>query len=92
MQPTGFRRLAALAAVAGTLCAAAPALAHPGHPGHETLGVWAGLAHPLSGADHLLAVGKGADGRELLRRIADGDWQPRFLPTRERARELLKQP
>jgi urease accessory protein len=56
MKPTGSRRLAALVAVVGTFCAAAPALAHPGHPGPGTLGVWAGLAHPLSGLDHLLAM------------------------------------
>ena len=48
------RRLIALAFAAA--CAAAPALAHPGHPGHETLGAWAGFAHPFTGLDHMLAM------------------------------------
>jgi urease accessory protein len=34
----------------------AVALAHPGHPGHQALGVWAGLLHPFTGADHMLAM------------------------------------
>lgn len=36
-----------------TALAAAPAWAHPGH---ETTGLFAGLMHPLTGADHLLAM------------------------------------
>ena len=32
------------------------ALAHPGHPGHEALGLRAGLLHPFTGADHMLAM------------------------------------
>lgn len=36
------------------LCAAAPALAHTG--AGTTHGFWAGVYHPLSGLDHLLAM------------------------------------
>ena len=32
------------------------ALAHPGHPGHEGYGVLAGISHPFTGADHMLAM------------------------------------
>ena len=46
------RRLA-LAAIA-SIAAASPALAHPGAAGHASLA--AGLAHPLLGPDHLLAM------------------------------------
>ena len=48
------RRLAgtAAAALAG-LAWASPALAHPGHP---ESGLAAGLLHPLTGADHLMAM------------------------------------
>src|SRR6478752_5390244 len=49
-------RRAALVAggiVAGFLLPAAPALAHPGH---ALGGVGSGLAHPLTGPDHLLAM------------------------------------
>ncbi|MDB5447545.1 MAG: protein hupE [Phenylobacterium sp.] len=56
MGPIEHRRLLAGAALGLGLAAAAPALAHPGHPGHEILGFWAGLAHPFSGADHILAM------------------------------------
>jgi urease accessory protein len=38
------------------LLAAAPALAHPGHPGHAEDGIAAGILHPLTGIDHLLAL------------------------------------
>lgn len=48
----GLRAALALASV----CAASPAFAHPGHPGHETLGAWAGFAHPFTGLDHMLAM------------------------------------
>jgi urease accessory protein len=34
----------------------AVAVAHPGHAGHEALGLWDGLVHPFTGADHLLAM------------------------------------
>jgi urease accessory protein len=45
-----FLRLALGVAVA---CAAGPALAHPGH---EVFGLVDGLAHPLLGLDHVLAM------------------------------------
>jgi urease accessory protein len=32
------------------------AFAHPGHPGHEGFNLWAGVAHPFTGADHMLAM------------------------------------
>jgi urease accessory protein len=51
-RPCGASALLALA----TLCAATPALAHPGHPGHEVLGAWAGFVHPFTGLDHMLAM------------------------------------
>jgi urease accessory protein len=35
-------------------CLPLPALAHSGHP--EAAGLVAGLLHPLTGADHLLAL------------------------------------
>lgn len=50
-----MRRTAALATAAVVL-GAAPAFAHVGLPGHEHGGLAAGLAHPLSGLDHLLAM------------------------------------
>jgi urease accessory protein len=48
-------RIAAAGLIAGAwgLLAAAPALAHPGHGG---MTLAAGLLHPLSGADHILAM------------------------------------
>lgn len=42
-----------LALSAALVLLAAPAMAHPGH---GALGLMAGLAHPLTGADHLLAM------------------------------------
>jgi urease accessory protein len=44
---------ARMTAAALLLIAAVPALAHDGHGGH---GLAAGLAHPFTGADHLLAM------------------------------------
>lgn len=46
----------AFAAAATVLLTAGAALAHPGHLGHEALGVAAGLMHPLTGVDHMLAM------------------------------------
>ena len=46
----------AFAAAASVLLTAGAALAHPGHAGHEALGVSAGLMHPLTGVDHMLAM------------------------------------
>lgn len=45
-----------LAALAALAAGAAPALAHTGLPGHEHGGLLAGLAHPVGGLDHLLAM------------------------------------
>ena len=46
---------------ATALAACATAFAHPGHAGPGQLGVVAGLLHPLTGVDHLLAMlGAGA--------------------------------
>ncbi|MES2441406.1 MAG: HupE/UreJ family protein [Pseudomonadota bacterium] len=45
-------RLARMTAAALLLTAAGPALAHDGHGG----GLAAGLAHPFTGADHMLAM------------------------------------
>jgi urease accessory protein len=62
----------ALAAAATLFLTAGAAFAHPGHPGHDGLGVGAGLLHPLTGVDHMLAmvaVGLWAalrDGRSLV--------------------------
>jgi urease accessory protein len=57
MQRTGDLRSRLLAAtvgaVAATLVTAAPAFAHPGHP---ATGLHDGFLHPLTGADHLLAM------------------------------------
>jgi urease accessory protein len=49
-------RLRALAAAALFALIPAVAVPHPGHPGHEALGLGAGLLHPLTGADHILAM------------------------------------
>lgn len=43
-------------AVAALAVGSAPAFAHVGLPGHEHGGLAAGLAHPVSGLDHLLAM------------------------------------
>jgi tetratricopeptide (TPR) repeat protein len=40
-------------------------------------------------AQNLRQAGRGAEAREVLRRIADGTWQPRFQPTQARARGML---
>ncbi|MFL5291384.1 MAG: HupE/UreJ family protein, partial [Myxococcales bacterium] len=40
--------------IAAAALAPLPALAHPGHA--EALGFTAGLLHPLTGADHMLAM------------------------------------
>ena len=50
-----IRRLR-VALVLAALAVRTPAFAHPGHPGHETLGAWAGFAHPFTGLDHMLAM------------------------------------
>ncbi|QTF94087.1 HupE/UreJ family protein [Halomonas sp. BM-2019] len=56
---TSFTQRAALAALAAApvlLLLAGTALAHPGHHHHHEGGFAAGLAHPLLGLDHLLAM------------------------------------
>ena len=35
---------------------AGAALAHPGHGGHESASFFSGIAHPVTGLDHLLAM------------------------------------
>lgn len=48
------------------LCLFLAAPAAFAHPGHEAVGFLAALAHPLSGADHLLAlIGAGVWGAQL---------------------------
>lgn len=49
-------RTITLASLAALTAGAAPALAHTGLPGHEHGGLAAGLMHPVSGFDHLLAM------------------------------------
>ncbi|MGH6965693.1 MAG: HupE/UreJ family protein [Phenylobacterium sp.] len=48
--------IAFAAAASVLLTAAGAALAHPGHAGHEIPGLGAGLLHPLTGVDHMLAM------------------------------------
>ena len=67
MKRLSFMALALLA----LLAAAGPALAHPGHAGPDTVGLLAGLLHPL-GADHLLAM------------LAVGLWSAVALPLQRR--------
>jgi urease accessory protein len=58
LSPSSTRRaaLAALAVAPVLLLLAGTALAHPGHHHHHEGGFAAGLAHPLLGLDHLLAM------------------------------------
>lgn len=49
-------RTITLTALAALAAGAAPALAHTGLPGHGHSGLAAGLMHPVSGLDHLLAM------------------------------------
>lgn len=49
-------RIFTVAAAAGLVAGAAPALAHTGVPGHEHGGLAAGLMHPVGGFDHLIAM------------------------------------
>ncbi|CAJ0779990.1 HupE/UreJ family protein [Ralstonia chuxiongensis] len=56
MTPTLSRFVRPAAAIALTF-GASVAFAHPGHPGHTAEGgLLAGVLHPLTGADHLLAM------------------------------------
>lgn len=58
LSPSSTRRAAraALAVAPLLLLVAGTALAHPGHHHHHEGGFAAGLAHPLLGLDHLLAM------------------------------------
>lgn len=51
-----IRKSRGLLVLAAALAAPAAAYAHPGHAGPEASGFTAGLLHPLTGADHLLAM------------------------------------
>jgi len=64
LRPFGRALVAALALVTAGSAAA--------HPGHDAAGLLAGLAHPLSGADHLLAM------------LAVGLWSAIVLPAGRR--------
>lgn len=65
------------AAIALTL-GASVAFAHPGHPGHTAEGsLLAGFLHPLTGADHLLAmVAVGVWSALASRSVRDALWAP----------------
>ncbi|MFV8668561.1 HupE/UreJ family protein [Ralstonia pseudosolanacearum] len=65
------------AAIALTL-GASVAFAHPGHPGHTAGGsLLAGFLHPLTGADHLLAmVAVGVWSALAARAVRDALWAP----------------
>lgn len=49
-------RIVTVAAIAALAAGTAPAFAHVGLPGHVHGGFLAGLSHPVSGIDHLLAM------------------------------------
>ncbi len=57
---------------------ASAAFAHPGHPGHTAEGsLLAGFLHPLTGADHLLAmVAVGVWSALASRTVRDALWAP----------------
>ncbi|WP_197386545.1 HupE/UreJ family protein [Ralstonia pseudosolanacearum] len=65
------------AAIALTL-GASVAFAHPGHPGHTAgSSLLAGFLHPLTGADHLLAmVAVGVWSALAARAVRDALWAP----------------
>ncbi|HND55209.1 MAG TPA: hypothetical protein PLV92_22500, partial [Pirellulaceae bacterium] len=46
--------------------------------------------HLMSHADFWLSQNQLARARVLWQKVADGEWQPRFAPTKERAKLLLK--
>jgi urease accessory protein len=74
------RRLSAAAVIGATAAiAATPALAHPGHPGHEDFGAWAGLLHPFTGLDHVLAMAAVGLWAARLGRRAWATWPATFL-------------
>ncbi|MRS99590.1 urease accessory protein UreJ [Ralstonia pickettii] len=77
MTPTLSRFVRSAAAIALTF-GASIAFAHPGHPGHTAEGsLLAGFLHPLTGADHLLAmVAVGVWSALASRSVRDALWAP----------------
>ncbi|CAJ0680201.1 HupE/UreJ family protein [Ralstonia mannitolilytica] len=77
MTPTLSRFVRPAAAIALTF-GASIAFAHPGHPGHTAEGsLLAGFLHPLTGADHLLAmVAVGVWSALTSRSVRDALWAP----------------
>mgnify|MGYP000365618072 FL=1 len=77
MTPTLSRFVRPAAAIALTF-GASVAFAHPGHPGHTAEGsLLAGFLHPLTGADHLLAmVAVGVWSALASRSVRDALWAP----------------
>ncbi|WP_296223061.1 HupE/UreJ family protein [Ralstonia sp. UBA689] len=77
MTHTLSRYVRPAAAIALTLGASA-AFAHPGHPGHTAeASLLAGFLHPLTGADHLLAmVAVGVWSALASRSVRDALWAP----------------
>lgn len=77
MTPTLSRFVRPAAAIALTF-GASIAFAHPGHPGHTAEGsLLAGFLHPLTGADHLLAmVAVGVWSALASRSVRDALWAP----------------
>jgi urease accessory protein len=77
MTPTLSRFVRPAAAIALTF-GTSVAFAHPGHPGHTAEGsLLAGFLHPLTGADHLLAmVAVGVWSALASRSVRDALWAP----------------
>ncbi|CAJ0729767.1 MULTISPECIES: HupE/UreJ family protein [Ralstonia] len=77
MTPTLSRFVRPAAAIALTF-GASVAFAHPGHPGHTAEGsLLVGFLHPLTGADHLLAmVAVGVWSALASRSVRDALWAP----------------
>jgi len=71
-------RIARPALAIALMFGASIAFAHPGHPGHTAEGsLFAGFLHPLTGADHLLAmVAVGVWSALASRSVRDALWAP----------------
>ena len=71
-------RIARPALAIALMFGASIAFAHPGHPGHTAEGsLLAGFLHPLTGADHLLAmVAVGVWSALASRSVRDALWAP----------------